>query len=893
VSAPVLERQVFATPRAAEFFELRALQAQTGQPWRRFGDVVVKELADNGLDAAESARVAPEIEISTRAAGDLQFVTVTDNGPGMPPELIRRILDYDVLVSDKSAYRSPTRGLQGNAWKTLLGIPFALGVTDPVVIEARGLRHEIAASLDPAGNVVIRYPDPRESSRTAGTSVTVPLPLRVSTSGGATTELDVNAGNWAAAFAAVNPHAAVSYLAHGNEPNLVVSYKPQVSEGWSKPTSADKLVPSWYDLAAFRRLVFSHIAVARNGGRDVPVGEFIRSFDGMKASAKAKQVKAMLPGVEALSGFEDDPDAIEMLLCTMQALSRAPKPAVLGHVPEEHYRGCLDRWFGVEEFWFRRKRYVDHSGLPWVIEVAVAVTEEPGEVTYAVNYSPSFGDPLGGAHLAASDVYASGAAAFLMRSDAAPVESNDYRRAAIVHVITPAAEFTDKGKVKLEIPASVASEFAAAIAAATRQLRDDAACRERDARRASRRAEQRAAVKGAQITQIEAVFAVIEEAVRRQRGGTDLPFSVHSLFYKIRPLANAYAGRVLDLDAKYVEQTLIPAWQQDHGPITGLYYDPRGELHEPHGGPTTRLGTREVAAYKPPSWSYDKILVVEKKGLWLTLEASRIAERYDMAVIASEGFSSTGCRELLASMPPGGVTIFSLHDADPSGYILSAILGEETVRMPGHSVEVRDIGLTVGDSIRLGLESEEFTRSRALPERLLGRLDETELEWFTGTAVGWKADRKTGGRKPSQWRCRRTELNAFTSPEMLAYIESALDAAGAVKLVPPVTVLRKQARATYEDQAAARVRRTLDRLIDMDGIVRDAARIARRRGRPGASRGAVRSGLDARRDQSWRAAIDVAMAGRLHQSGVDFDRLVSSLLMSRLEVASDDDAGAS
>ena len=61
-----VQRTVFSTPRAAEFLETRALQAQTGQPAEAFGDVVIKELIDNALDAAESAGVAPVIDISAR-----------------------------------------------------------------------------------------------------------------------------------------------------------------------------------------------------------------------------------------------------------------------------------------------------------------------------------------------------------------------------------------------------------------------------------------------------------------------------------------------------------------------------------------------------------------------------------------------------------------------------------------------------------------------------------------------------------------------------------------------------------------------------------------------------------------------------------------------------------
>ena len=61
-----VKRTVFSTPRAGEFLELRALQAQTGQPAEAFGHVVVKELLDNALDAAETAGRAPVIEIATR-----------------------------------------------------------------------------------------------------------------------------------------------------------------------------------------------------------------------------------------------------------------------------------------------------------------------------------------------------------------------------------------------------------------------------------------------------------------------------------------------------------------------------------------------------------------------------------------------------------------------------------------------------------------------------------------------------------------------------------------------------------------------------------------------------------------------------------------------------------
>ena len=198
---PAVQRTVFATPRAAEFLELRALQAQTGQPAEAFGHVVVKELLDNALDAAETAGRAPVIDIHTRTTDDwIVLVTVSDNGAGIAPATVADLCDFNMLVSDKARYRGPARGAQGNALKTVLGIPFALDVTEPVVIESDGIRHELRVT-ERAGDVVVAH-ETTASDRTVGTSVTVPLPV----------DLDIDAGRWAYGAALVNPHATITAI---------------------------------------------------------------------------------------------------------------------------------------------------------------------------------------------------------------------------------------------------------------------------------------------------------------------------------------------------------------------------------------------------------------------------------------------------------------------------------------------------------------------------------------------------------------------------------------------------------------------------------------------------------------------------------------------------------
>jgi len=54
-------------------------------------------LLDNALDACEASEQAPELSVILEP----NAVTVSDNGPGLTPEIITQALDYRVRISDK------------------------------------------------------------------------------------------------------------------------------------------------------------------------------------------------------------------------------------------------------------------------------------------------------------------------------------------------------------------------------------------------------------------------------------------------------------------------------------------------------------------------------------------------------------------------------------------------------------------------------------------------------------------------------------------------------------------------------------------------------------------------------------------------------------------------
>ena len=99
-----LVRTAFRTSRLLDFASEKELTAQIGHSLNDWPLVVVKELVDNALDACEEAGIGPEIIVYVDERG----ITVGDNGPGLPAEVVvEGGLHFNVRVSSREAYVAP------------------------------------------------------------------------------------------------------------------------------------------------------------------------------------------------------------------------------------------------------------------------------------------------------------------------------------------------------------------------------------------------------------------------------------------------------------------------------------------------------------------------------------------------------------------------------------------------------------------------------------------------------------------------------------------------------------------------------------------------------------------------------------------------------------------
>ena len=785
-----LNREHFEISRAAEYFDAKELQAQTGQPDHKFGEVVLKELIDNALDACESAGINPVIQIGIATTEDRMRICVSDNGNGISEAVIKSILNFDSRTSDKAAYKAPTRGAQGNAFKTIIGIPHALG-GGLVTIDSLGLRHTIKAKATPAGTIDIDHKISQIDART-GTAVYVDMPKKA-----------VYPYRYARATAIFNPHAVVKIRTFDDFQFTLVNLENESEEKaifYNSLSECQKITPNeptsahWYDRGDYEKLVY-----LQGLQNDIELGKFVRQFRGLSSTGKAKAITSQLKEYRLVSDIYKDSIAIESMRIAMQNESKPVQPKALGAIGEANLLSRLD----VDRPWYKQvSGMIDN--IPYVFEILIAESEGAKGFYFGVNHSVTFGDFLRQSTIKSGElngVGIGGALAHIVDID---------KHLVIAHLIGIGLPFLDRGKSNLSLPPEMIESISSAVWGASKALYKEHKAKEKDFAKWSR--EYDASHKENTVSIKDAVFQVLPDAIQGATDNERLPANVRALYYKVRDAIQKYTAE--ELSYKYFSQTILIDYWKVKGRNPLIYNDPRGVLYAPHSGGVLQLGTLEVDQYIFPEYEYNKILFIEKKGLLHTIKAANLHKKYDMAIIAGEGYASEAVRILLDKAQTGqDYTIFVLHDADPSGYDIARTIQDSTKRMPNHNIEVIDLGLTVQDAIDLNINSETFTRKNKLSQDL--ELNPIERDYFGGKL-------KVIGTKKS-WVCRRIELNAMSAGELVDYIDKGISQAIErrklnKKVIPPELTLNDTAHKVFKYDLGARVDDSIRKLLKVDEL---------------------------------------------------------------------------
>jgi hypothetical protein len=373
--AQKIERVAFTTSRLMEFCTEKELVAQTGHEAHKWPLVIVKEIVDNSIDACEEAEVAPvvRVTITTGKRGKPTRIVIEDNGPGIPSQTIGGIIDYNIRISSREAYISPTRGRQGNALKTILPMAYVLGgkCMGETWIEARGRRHRIQFSV----NQIKQEPivrNIRSSSRVkTGTRVTIFWPQHNE----AVIDRD-EIKNLLTQYIWVNSHLTLQFIADGRS----VVHHRATNPDWTKYRACDATSAHWYSLQQIERYAGALIArdqEQRHGRQKFTVREFIAQFRGLSATDKQKRILRELGAahmtLKRFFGSETQVNhrRMEKLLALLHEHTRPVRPELLGVIGEEHLRRLIASLSGEpKSFKYFASPGHDAKGLPYMVEIA-------------------------------------------------------------------------------------------------------------------------------------------------------------------------------------------------------------------------------------------------------------------------------------------------------------------------------------------------------------------------------------------------------------------------------------------------------------------------------------------------------------------------------------------
>ncbi len=264
------------------------------------------------------------------------------------------------------------------------------------------------------------------------------------------------------------------------------------------------------------------------------------------------------------------------------------------------------------------------------------------------------------------------------------------------------------------------------------------------------------------------------EAWSQASDGGRLPTHWRQIFYVMRPLCDDHPQSDRPLRDTTFKQ-ILESYLEDHAPGWDVLRGARGVFKEPHAAEDDNglaMSTMNVRSYLgaarpssevahvplrfPTKGAGNRIaavLICEKEGFDELLEAEDVPARFDLALMSTKGISALAARDLAGRL---GVPCFTLHDLDKNGFV-----------MAGGFPSATDLGIRLPDVDEWDLRPEDQHHPNA---------DATYANLIHNGATPEEAEFISGGQ--------RVELNMFTGPDFISYVEQKLDEHGVEKVVP-------------------------------------------------------------------------------------------------------------
>jgi len=356
------------------------------------------------------------------------------------------------------------------------------------------------------------------------------------------------------------------------------------------------------------------------------------------------------------------------------------------------------------------------------------------------------------------------------------------------------------------------------------------------------------------------VEPLMDRAINAVSEGRTMKFTVRNLFYKIRELfltenfvCSACGeqvkllefpdtficeqGHTVDADSlkplvpglrfylyDSFAQDFLTAYERNQAKVENMLREERGKLSYPdydmeYNSYEEGIDTEAIDTFTPGVGN--KVIMVEKLGLFHMMRANNFDRRLDAILVSTEGFSTEAARLIMVGAAAQGLPVCILHDYDINGLLIFETLLQPTKR--------RDSFIN-GRAYDLGFTYEQLRGFGKRPEPV--ELKKASI----GKLAGLLRDGKVTEEEYNFLLRYRVELNALTPLELLRWLEGELERRDLWKTIPDEDELREEAEAgiraelwVFSDSLASSVAEALleefglDRVQELIDEIRDYA----------------------------------------------------------------------
>ncbi len=793
-----------ARPREFDYIEKDWLEKLTTGSCHDWDIYIVKELVDNALDADEEHGFVPSISVQIVLESDALEIRV-DNLAPFPQQYIERFFKPDEYVSVKHYFNYPTRGAQGNALKTILGIPYALrylffgnyeSLYRPLVITTEDSEFTVRYKIDEINRSITPDIEKRRRllSSQKGTRVFVGIDRFRQQRRRTAQEFEILALN----YSLWNPHASFVWdlRIQGEKQHLTF---PGIPESRSKFTGPAPV--TWYDYGQFRQIVFAFLGA---DGPDYLLDSFLGYFAGYQEANKRKELLWDLGEVAHKRivrlgdlGLQDKDEHLtrDCLFPLMTKNSPSMPPTTLGAIGQDHIERTLRTAFPIlDPILYRRVESDERPSVPYVLELALAQVDlrrgprGGRRIWFGINHSPAYQDPFFLKRFLVPDRPDNetilGLDGFL---DAHGLDG-DSPIILVAHLNCPNISYQTYGKSEIDD-----EPFNANV---TRSLH-------------SIITEYQGSRREIELDVRSAVFDALPEVVSEVSSDYSRLFSLNQLIIHLKQHVakrdQTYAAWVVRPDASPRLTSIIDSYDREQGPIRGLLRAHVGHLTLPrHPDDHINLALTQIhsVASVVRQHSADKVLVVMNPEMENLLVANGFHNRFDAAILRSDGDFSAAMSGLVTRLGSDvSLPILLLHDASMEGCSLAVRLQRELLE----KVQVRlvDVGLTPSQGQSLGMWTEHTNMSGQYRDLL-------STAGLGSQEIAFLVEEK-----------RSIVLDAFTPDGLTRWLETRLVELGLpTKALPPEEALAQQMLRVLAEKIGWRIESRFNEVAGL-GLLKD------------------------------------------------------------------------